>query len=121
MTISGGQVDAAMVGNSDRLIYTDSVTKMSRWQKTTISDEADITTERVGALSSDNTSRSTLDITGGTLKTHGENPVQLVHDVYIDYILGDSFEKPDGNPETLRFSGTWSEATASLSLSLIHI
>ena len=115
MTISGGQVDAAMVGNSDRLIYTDSVTKMSRWQKTTISDEADITTERVGALSSDNTSRSTLDITGGTLKTHGENPVQLVHDVYIDYILGDSFEKPDGNPETLRFSGTWSEATASLS------
>ncbi len=110
LTITGGSITAKTVGNAYNLTTTlDDGTL--RWRLTDIQGGT-IDADRIGAFEKygekDVEPKSTVTIK--KTATIVDAP-QIVHDVYINYILGSLFTNngtPE-NPNTLRFNATWEQ------------
>ncbi|MDO5389703.1 MAG: InlB B-repeat-containing protein [Eubacteriales bacterium] len=116
LNISGGTVNAGgTVGNSSSLVYTDEATKLKRWPQTRISGSASVTATRIGATTNTGNTRSTVFITGNTII----GKPTIVDDLYIHYIMSSGFTKPDTNPNSIRYTGTYGESWSTTTLQLV--
>jgi len=117
LTVKGGTITATTVGNAYQ-IKTELEDGTFRWRRTDIQGGT-INANQIGAFAAYGKKglepRSTVSIGAGA-NIVGKPPI--VHDVYINYILGSQeFSKPAGNPETLRFRTYWEQSKGFANLS----
>lgn len=110
LVITGGTVTAEEIGNSYNLTYT-LTDKCLRWQETRISGGT-VKTNRLGALSTKINGvepRSTVVLENVAIEPLDEaSEIQVVHDVYVNYIYDSTYTVPDNpkNPENVRYTAT---------------
>lgn len=119
LTITGGTIKADKIGNSSNLLYTSLTNKLKRWPKTKISDNANITTSRIGATKDTDQTRSVVQISGGVI-TPKTSDVQIVYDMYLNYSVSSEFTNPTSNPSNIRYSGILGSSFNDTTFNLVN-
>jgi hypothetical protein len=104
LTISGGTVTAEHVGNARDLTTTAS--GLTRWKTTTISGGT-VTTNSIGAVSGFDVSKSTVVLDGTATINPLDNAkkVDIIDDVYVNYVCSGNLSNPENNTNNIRLNG----------------
>jgi len=112
MDITGGTITANEIGNAYNLITT--TNSLNSWKSINITG-GNITTNKIGAITrkiNNVAPKSSVSIgPDATFNAKDNSNIEIVSDVYVNYIYNDLYTNDANNPNSIRFNGTLTNGT----------